>query len=679
MTTLLPTGRNRDRGADTMTPDVARVDEDRKRELIEAEEGRFRSLPGAVGVIQRILLCTIPVLGILFIFSVHTYLGLLIYAEQYIGVFLSLILVSVFLSTPARRASPRHSLPWYDLLLALASIPAGLYLTIQYPYIALHLGDLSPDRTYFGALMFFLVLEALRRMVGWVLVGVVVVIFIYGRFADVLPGSFQGLPTSWDRLFAYLYLDPNSMLNLVAIASGIALAFIFFGQVLLNFGGGDLLTRLAVLGFGRFRGGPAKAAVVGSSLVGTITGGPVVNVMMTGSITIPMMIKTGYRPAMAGAVESIASSGGQIMPPVMGIAAFIIAENLGVPYADVAIAAFVPAVLFYLACFVQIDLDAGKLGMRGLPKSEIPKAGPTLLNTWAVFPCLIVLVYTLFVARLEPGTAGVVSAFISVPFMLLVKAGRGQFLKRTLKALEGTGRMLLNIGIIMAGAGFIVGVAGVSGFGFNLAYALAIVGENNLPLLLVLSAIACIILGMGMPSVAAYALVAVLIAPALEQLGIQAMAAHLFIFYFAIVSNWTPPVALACFAASTISGASPNHIGFIAARLGILAYIVPFLFVYSPALILSHSSWIVISTSVVTAMIGTTLLGIALAGYLFRRVPAINRVILLLAGVALLIPFRQEIGIGVVINAVGLVIALPVLWWELRQRMPVPAAAAGTG
>ncbi|MCL5960518.1 MAG: TRAP transporter fused permease subunit [Chloroflexi bacterium] len=649
--------------------------EAKKQELIEAEEGPFRALPGAVGVLQRVLLCTIPVLGIIFIAGFHTYLGLMVYTEQYIGVFMTLIFVGAFISTPATKRAPRNRVPWYDVILALAGLPVGLYLMLYYPQIAMRLGELSLERTILGGLTILLILEALRRFVGWFLVIVVAMIVIYGRFADLFPGTLHGLPTSWDRLFAYLYLDPNSMLNLVALASGIALAFIFFGQVLTGFGGGAQLTELAVLAFGRFRGGPAKAAVVGSSLVGTISGGAVTNVMITGSVTIPLMIRTGYRPAMAGAVESVASSGGQIMPPVMGIAAFLIAENLGVPYADVALAAFIPAVLFYLACFVQVDLQAGKEGMKSIPKSMIPKSGPVLRNAWTIFPCLAILVYTLMVIRLDPSTAGVVSGFASVPFLVMAKAGRGHYLRRILSVLEGTGKMMMNIGIIMAGAGVIVGVAGVSGFGFNLAYTLTTLGKGNTLLLLVLAAIVSVILGMGMPSVPAYALVATLVAPALVQMGILPMAAHLFIFYFAIVSNWTPPVALACFAASVISGANPNKIGYIAMRLGILPCIVPFLFVYSPALIL-RGSWEAILASAITAMLGTLLLGIALVGYLFQMVPWARRVLFFVAGAALLIPFGQDVILGIIVNGIGFVVAVPLLYVELQRRRALPAPAA---
>lgn len=642
--------------------------------MIESDEGPYRILTGPLGVLQRIILCAIPVLGILFIAGIHTYLGWMVYTEQYIGLFMALVLVGAFLCAPATKRASRKHLPWYDALLALVSLPAGLYLTIKYPEIAVSLGKLSPERYFLGALTILLLLEAVRRYIGWALVICVAVFIAYGRWAQLFPGPLQGASADWNRLFTYLYLDPNSMLDQIALAATIALAFLFFGQVLMAFGGGAHLTDLALLAFGRFRGGAAKAAVVGSSLAGTITGGPVVNVMMTGSVTIPLMIKTGYKPAWAGAVESVASSGGQIMPPVMGIAAFLMAEYLGVSYAEVALAAFVPALLFYLACFIQVDLEAGKLGMRGVPRSMFPDAKSVIRNGWTIFPCLGILVYTLMVIHLNAATAGVVSAFASVPFLLMTRAGRGWFWRRVLGMLETTGRMAVNLGVLIAASGILVGVTGISGLGFNLAYTLTTFGKDNLLGMLVLAAIASFILGTGLPTVPAYVLVATLVAPALEELGILPMAAHLFLFYFAIVSNWTPPVAPACFAASVLSGANSDRIGWIAMRMGILAYVVPFLFVYSPALILRDSSWLVILASVATAAIGTLLLGVALVGYLLKAESAIRRILFLAAGGALLFPFGQDMTTGLTINGIGVLIAVPLILTSLRRRKSVPVS-----
>ena len=555
-----------------------------KEKVLEAENGRFRALPGGLGLIQRVLLYSIPVLGILYISSIYTYLGWNVYSEQYVGLFMTLVFVTTFLSTPASIRSPRNRLPWYDALLAVLALPSGLYITLFYPTIIFSLGKLSLERAVLGAVAILLILEGVRRFAGWIFVAVIGIFIIYGRYADLIPGTMQGSGTSWKRLITYLYIDPNSILGQMTLAAGIALAFIIFGNVLTAFGGANHLGNLAIAVLGRFRGGSAKAAVGMSSLIGMISGGATTNAMITGSVTIPLMLKAGYSPVYSGAVEAVAASGGGIMPPVMGIVAFMIAENLRIPYVDVAIAAIVPALLFYIALFVQVDMEAGKKGFLGIPQPEISKARAALREGWVIIPCLGILIYTLMVLRLDPTKAGIITAFVSVPLLMMSKSGRGRYLHRFLSVLEGSGKMLMNIGSVIAGAGVIIGVSSTSGLGFNIAYALTSISNNNLFLLLLLAAVGSVILGMGMPSVPAYALVATLIAPALVELGVLPIAAHMFIFYFATVSSWTPPVAIACFATAAITGANPNRIGWVAMRLGILAYIVPFLFVYSPSL-----------------------------------------------------------------------------------------------
>lgn len=633
----------------------------------EKDNKCFRFLPGILGLLQRVVLLSIPIIGILFILNVHMYLKLYIYTEQYIGLFLALVFAGFFLSTPASKRSPRNNLPWYDVLLVMAGLSAGLYIMFYYPQVARGLGQLTIERVVLGCMMILLILEGIRRFAGWVLVSVIAFFICYGCFAVYFPSPLQGLPVSWERLVTYIYLDPNSMLNLINLAAGIALSFIVFGQYMISFGGGNHLTNIALTIFGRYRGGAAKAAVVGSSLLGTLSGGSMSNVLISGSVTIPLMIRSGYKPAMAGAVESVASSGGNIMPPVLGVAAFLMAEYLSISYASVAIAAIVPALLFYAIFFIQVDLHAAKEGLRGLPVTEILKAKKNLHEAWVVLPCILVLVYLLMVVRLSPSTAGVVASFIAVPVLLIAKSSRKGFLKRLLSALENASRMLLNISIIICGAGIIVGIANSSGLGYNLAYLLVSLGGGNLLLLLILAAASSIILGMGMPSVPAYVLVATLIAPALEQLGVVPLAAHMFIFYFAMVSNFTPPVALACFAASTISGANPNQTGFYAMRLGILAYILPFLFVYSPALLLLSNSLLVIILSMITAILGTFSLGIGLVGYFYQPVPLIRRLLFAIGGIALLVPFQEPITNSCIfLSGFGLLLTIILLLFEAK-------------
>jgi TRAP transporter 4TM/12TM fusion protein len=407
--------------------------------------------------------------------------------------------------------------------------------------------------------------------------------------------------------------------------------------------------------------------VVASSLVGTVSGGPVTNVMLTGSFTIPMMKQAGYQPAIAAAIESVASTGGQIMPPIMGIAAFIIAEFVGIPYAEVALAALIPAILYYIALFIQVDLEAAKQGLRGLPAGDIPLLWPILRKGWMYLPPLVFLVWLLFGIGYHPSTVGVLSAFVALAMVPLMKEARARFFRGLLEVLEGTGRILLDLTVVLAGAGLVVGVMAISGLGSNLSMALIQAGGGNLLLLLVLTAAVCVVLGMGMPSVAAYALVAVFVGPALTQTGIPPLAAHLFIFYFAILSNFTPPVAIAAFAAAALT-----RTGFQAMRLGILAYIVPFLFVFSPTLIFRGAP-VAIAIAFATAACGAWLLGVALSGYLFEHLKAPFRILLGLAGVGLLIPPTVAASATWIANLGGAALAAALVAYlrAARKSMPV--------
>jgi TRAP transporter 4TM/12TM fusion protein len=488
------------------------------------------------------------------------------------------------------------------------------------------------ERMIVGSIAVLLILEAARRLIGLTLVIIAIVALLYGNFSEYLPGFLAGQPLTWGRLVNYLYLDPNSILGMLSLAATVGFGFVFFGQVLLKFGGGDALTNLALLFFGRTRGGSAKAAVVGSSLVGTVTGAPMSNVYLTGTITIPLMIRSGYSPRMAGAVEAVASTGGQIMPPVMGIAAFIIAERLGVPYAEIALAALIPAILYYLTIFVQVDLEAGKNNLRGLQGDELPNFKETMKEIWPVLPVLAVLIYTIFIIRLSPAVAAAITGILAIPILSVRKKNREGFKERFIKVFEETGLVCLDVASALAIAGLVVGVISVSGLGFTLGSIMAEIGESSLVLLLVAAAVGSTILGMGMPSVAAYALVAVLVAPALAEYGINEIAAHLFIFYFSIISNFTPPIALAVFAAASIARSNPMSTGWTATRLGILAYIVPFLFVYSPSLIL-QGTWLEIILSLITAIIGTIILGTGLVGYLFAPLSPLYRVAAIISGI----------------------------------------------
>jgi TRAP transporter 4TM/12TM fusion protein len=450
----------------------------------------------------------------------------------------------------------------------------------------LSMGQTTPVRIVIAALALLLVVEAIRRTLGWALVILVVVFVFVARFSYLLPGPLYAGGTQWPLLLIFLYTDPGALFNMVIIAMTIGVGFIFFGQVVLNFGGGKFLTDIAVATLGRFRGGPAKAAVVGSGLVGSITGGALVNVMLTGPITIPMMKNIGYSPEEAAAIEAVASTGGQVLPPVMGIAVFVMAEFLGVPYADLALRAFIPAIVIYLGLLLQVDFIAMKRKMRGVTTSKLVTRGELLKKAGVFVPIVVVLIYTLFGLRFNPATVGVYSGLFALFICIALKENRTQYWRKLLQTIEDSGRTILNISIMLAGAGFLIGSLLISGLAFNFSLGLLHLAGGNLFALLLLTAIASFILGCALPTVACYVLVATLVAPALVQIGVPAIAAHMFVFYWGVVANITPPVALAAYGAATLARCDPIRAGFLATRMGILFYIVPFLFVFWPAMLL---------------------------------------------------------------------------------------------
>ncbi|MBI2087680.1 MAG: TRAP transporter fused permease subunit [Deltaproteobacteria bacterium] len=636
---------------------------------------RFRRPGGAAGLVQRWLLIVIPLVGVWTVLDPLTYLGISIVREQYLGLFFGLALAAAFVTFPAFKSGPWDRVPLYDTGAALAGLAGGLYLMVEFPKLMFS-GESNLAALILGVIAIGAVLEATRRILGLPLVLLVILFFLYARFSHLIPGLFGARGWSWERLIFFSYTDANSLLGLpLAVGATMVAAFVLFGEILFTTGGGKLFTDFALVTMGRFRGGPAKVSVVASSLFGTISGSAVANVAVDGIITIPMMKRAGYKPHVAAAVEAVASTGGQIMPPVMGVAAFVMADILGIPYAAVALAAVVPALLYYAALFIQIDLEAGKEGLKGLAPEEIPALGPILRMSWLVLVPLFVLVYTLFIIYLPPAKSALLAALAALGTALFQREVR-QNLGNFLQVLENTGRVLLELTAILASAGFIIGVMTGTGLGAKLSLALAIMGEANVFLLLVMTAIVGLIMGMGMPTTAVYLLLAIFVAPALVKLGIVPLAAHLFIFYFGVISVITPPVAFATYTAAAIAGTDPMQTGWAGVRLGILGYIIPFLFVFSPALLLRGPSW-EIALSVVTAVFGTWALGMALEGYFVRKLSFLQRLVVGMGGLGLLIPVGGGSDIAWVVNGIGAALALPLVFREWQKVATERALAVG--
>lgn len=637
---------------------------------------KFRVLTGAARAMERTLLLALTLIGAAWALEVHHSLPWAFFKEQYLGLFLALALGAVFLSVKGRARAPSHRAPWYDWLLSLTGLAVGGYVVIRYPTIAYQLGVLTWDKVVLGGLVIILVLEATRRLVGWVMVALAGTFILYAKFAYLFPGLLYAKGSSWERIAIYLYLDTNGLLGLpLAVTASMVVAFIFFGQLLYAVGGDKFLTDLALVAMGRYRGGPAKVSVVASCLFGTVSGSAVSNVVVDGPITIPMMKRAGYAPHMAAAIEAVASTGGQIMPPVMGVAAFLIAEFLSIPYSEVALAAVIPALLYYLALFVQVDLEAAKRSLIGLPVEQLPRFRTVMRRGWSFLIPLLVLTYTLMIATWEAGKGGMAAVIATVVVGALQREER-LTLKKFLTATEETSRVLLDITAITAVAGFVVGVLQLSGLGFKFSLILVTLAGSNALALLVLTAVVCIILGMGMPTAIIYVMLAVLVGPALVQLGVSPLGAHLFLFYFGMLSMITPPVCLATYAAASIGRADFMKTGWTGVRLGIVAYVVPFVFAYHPALLLKGPAAEIILAAG-TAVIGVVLLGVGCAGYLFRPLGWGKRAWSSLAGLLLIPP--PSSGFWLIANVVGLalgVLLVLVEWAGTPRSLHQPATSA---
>ncbi|MGH7277575.1 MAG: TRAP transporter permease, partial [Candidatus Rokuibacteriota bacterium] len=547
--------------------------------------------------------------------------------------------------------------------------------------IAYQLAVLTWDKVFLGVLAIGLVLEATRRLVGWALVWVAVAAILYANLGWALPGLLYAKGSSWERIAVYLYLDAGGVFGIaLSVTASIVVAFILFGQALYAVGGDRFLTDIALVAMGRFRGGSAKVAVVSSTLFGTVSGSAVSNVAVDGAITIPMMKRTGYPPHLAAAIEAVASNGGQIMPPVMGAAAFLIAEFLSLPYGEVALAALLPALLYYLALFTQIDLEAARHGLAGLPRKEIPRLRGVMRRGWVFILPLAVLVYTLMIAVWQAGKAGMAAVVATLVVGALWKETRPD-LAALVKTLVDTGRILLDLVAITALAGLVIGALQLSGFTAKLPLLLTSVAGGNALLLLVLSALVCVVLGMSLPTTVVYITLAVLVAPALTQLGIVPLAAHLFLFYFGMLSLITPPNCLATFTAAAIARADFWKTGWTGMKLGIVAYIVPFVFVFHPALIFEGSAADV-ALAAATAAAGVVLLAIGCVGYLFRPLGAPKRALFIAAGLLLIPPPSDAVWLGA--NLAGLAGGLALVGWERSgargdRRAPGPAAEPAKG
>jgi TRAP transporter 4TM/12TM fusion protein len=577
------------------------------------------------------------ILSILWGLQVNAYLGIPLFKEQFLAVMLGLVLCAIFL-TVRFSGKKGGAVPWFDAVLAALSIATMFYIAFDYRRFQIEFPYGPLDMVIIGTLVVVLVLEGLRRAVGKVLFFIVIFFIVYGLLGHLVPSPFTGRYSRIDNLLIYLGFDANAALGLpLTVATSIVLPFIIFGKLIVKTGGGEFFLDLAMAIMGRRRGGAAKISVISSALFGSISGSAVSNVATTGVMTIPLMTRSGYSRLQAGAIETIASTGGQFMPPIMGAAAFLMAEFLEIAYAEVVIAGLVPALLYYLAVFAQVDLVAARDKIT-VTQEHLPLTRDVLKGGWHFIVPFLVMLYCLFILNFE---AEIAALYASVAIIAggSIRAYKGIKLSisNVFSCLWEAGLTMLSLIIIVTAAGFVIGVLNISSGGFVLTMFMIQLGGGQLFILLTIAAIICIILGMGMPTSGVYVLLAALVVPGLVEVGVLPLSAHMFILYFGMMSMITPPIALAAFAAATISGASPMKTGFESMRLGWTAYVVPFLFVLSPTLLLRGDPGQII-LNVFTAFVGVYIVSVAVVGYFTRRLNAVHRIVIAIAGLLAMLP-----------------------------------------
>ena len=564
--------------------------------------------------------------------------GWQIYTQQYLALVLAFTLALVFMHYRASCGTGGIA-PLYDLAAAALCLGTAGYVAVVYQWLDAEL-PYHPRLGLPSAIVLLLALiEALRRVAGLALTLIVVVFFGYGLVGHLVPGPLMGNYVPPQSLLNSLMLGEVGILGVpTQIAATIVIAFVFFGTALNHAGGSSYFTDVALALLGRYRGGAAKMAILASSLFGSISGSAVSNVATTGIVTIPLMRKAGFSASAAAGIEAVASTGGQLMPPVMGAAAFLLAQDLNVPYRDVVVAALLPAILYYAALFIQADLRAARDQIARVELDRIPRLRDVLIRGWHFPLPFVLIVVALFVLNYSPEKAGLVAAALTLVLGIAIPYEGNRLHVRELPGLlKETGLAVLDIVIITASAGVIIGVLNRTGLSFALTENLVGMVDKNLLLLLIATAAISIVLGMGMPTISVYVLLAALMAPSIKALGVDPMAAHLFVLYFGMMSMITPPVAIAAFAAASLAKASPMRTAWEAMRFGWPAYVIPFLFVYSPTLILKGGVAAIVLAAL-TALAGVWLISAGLVGYLTRPLGPLRRGLVVIAGVGLLIP-----------------------------------------
>ena len=609
------------------------------------------------------------------------------------GIHISFVLGLVFLLFGFRKhtsSQPTQNnwyswqgIPIWDFLLAFGAVATAMYLPLlPSTVVATRVGNPATIDLIMGTALLLFVLEATRRSVSWALSFIAIIFILYALFGRYAPGALIHAGASWKAVINQLYMTNQGMYGIaIGVVAKYVFLFVVFGVLATRIGLGQLFIDLASVLAGRYSGGPAKVAIFSSAMLGTISGSSIANTVTTGSLTIPAMKKVGYEPHFAAAVEATSSTGGQITPPIMGAAAFIMAEFLEIPYREILLAALFPAFLHYFGIFIMVHLEAQRLGLRGLSKDELPNAMRVLSKHWLTLFPLILLIYMIISGR-TPDYAAVVGITACVVVGFISPVNRLS-IKDLFSTLAEGARYSLSVGAAAATVGIIVGIVTLTGSGFRLGAVVTQTGADigsvvdNLPLIgqylssngtalfftLILTAAACIIMGAGIPTTATYIILASIAAPALSLLNVQPLVAHFFVFYYGVLADITPPVALAAYAGAGIAGSNPFKTGNTAFRLGIAKALVPFVFVYSPALLIitPEFTWPLFTQTLLGAMLGIGVLGASFSGYMLTHLNQLERWYIGFVSLLFIAP-------GLSTMFIGLILLSPIIFLQVKRK-----------
>jgi TRAP transporter 4TM/12TM fusion protein len=624
------------------------------REGDEAKE-KLRKLPGPLGILSRLLAIGLPVYSFLYIVDLLTPVGIFIYSGTHNAIFLAVVLTMVFLLVPASRSAPKNRVPWYDFLLIAISLAGVLYVAVIYEELLVTAGaDVTLVQKILGLLTIFVLLEAVRRTMGWMLIFVSLFFLIHAKFTYLFPGPLHGANFSWARVLGYIYLPDQGIFGMIlGIAASMVISFLTFGAFLEVSGAGKGFIKLALALLGHVRGGAAKVTILGSAMFGTITGSAIGEIGVIGSLSIPLMKRIGYEPTFAAGVEAASACGGIIAPPVMGVVAFVMADLTGIKYGRICIAAILPALLYFLSIYCQLDLRAARKGLAGLPKAELPTLKEALKECWLLFIPLAVLVILMMVLLKEPTEA--IYTAVGILILLRLPSRERLTFSQIVMALEKAGTSMIQITPLCAVAGIIVGSLTLTGLAITFSGMMLTLAGGNLLVLAILTGVAIYIMGMGISMVASYILLGVLVAPAMTQMGVPVIVAHFFILYISVSMFITPPYAPAAYVAGAIAQADPIRSGFQAMKLAVVAYLVPFISVYQPAL-LAEGTLVEVAVAAVTAIVAVFCLSVGLEGFCFTALSWVERIIWLVGGFLLFIPSISLVAPGLLLIIVGFVI-----------------------